>query len=55
MLSISNDYKADVTSGKIPLLVAWLKQYDWLKVNLCTFCVFFQPSFDKGGVHGAFI
>lgn len=26
----SYDYKADVTSGKRPSLLAWLKQYDWL-------------------------
>ncbi|KAF0714508.1 ATP-dependent DNA helicase PIF1-like, partial [Aphis craccivora] len=34
LIVISNDYKADVTSGKIPLLVAWLKQYDWLKYKM---------------------
>lgn len=61
MPSTSYDYKADVTSGNRPFLLAWLKQYDWLcystalKGALCKFCVLFEPSLDKGGVHGAFI
>jgi len=57
------DYEADVSSGKRPFLLAWLKQYDWLcystvsKGALCKFCVLFEPPppLDKGGVNGAFI
>ena len=55
------DFKADISVGKRPFLLAWLKQYDCLcysaifKGAFCKFCFLFEPPIDKGGVQGAFI